>query len=71
MPKFKSILVGCRIVRAGRKRKCYHNRKHEIRKGEIVLEAKSNMNWQGYCRDCADEMFKETTREIEKYRAAL
>ena len=65
MAKFKSLLIGCRIVHAGRRRKCYHSPKHLILKGDIVLEAKNNMAWQGYCAECGAEMLQKAGVELD------
>jgi hypothetical protein len=53
MAKYKSLLIGWEVVHAGRARKCYHSKKHEVRKGDVVLEVKVNMADQGYCIECA------------------
>jgi hypothetical protein len=71
MPKFKSLLRGCRVVHAGRLRKCYHDPKHQIKKGDIVLEVKNNMHWQGYCRGCAAQMLEEASELIQARRHAI
>ncbi len=69
MAKYKSLLVSARIVSAGRKRKCYHSPKHAITKGDLCLEVKDGLNWQGYCLSCAAEMVDVATsglRSIEE-----
>jgi hypothetical protein len=53
---------------AGMARKCYHTRKHAIAKGQIVLEVKVRMNWQGYCELCGREMVRLAIEELSEQR---
>jgi hypothetical protein len=71
MARYKSILVGVRVVHAGRRRKCYHSKKHTIVKGDIVLEVKQDMGWFGYCFECGNEILNNAAAEIAAYQAAL
>ena len=61
---FKSLLIGTRWVEAGRSRKCYHNKKHSIVKGDRVLEVRVGIGWQGYCKNCAAEMIQMAAEEL-------
>lgn len=64
MAKHKSVLVGVRVVEAGRSRKCYHAPDHTISKGDICLEVKDRMAWKGYCADCARAMLQHGAHQI-------
>jgi hypothetical protein len=59
MAKYKELLISPRVVEAGKKRKCYHSRKHEIHKGDICLEVRDGMAWKGYCVECAAGMLEQ------------
>jgi hypothetical protein len=61
----RSILVPHRWVEAGRVRKCHHDAKHEIVKGDRVLEIKVNMAWFGYCRSCGEEMIRQGIAKLQ------
>lgn len=71
MARYKSILVGVRVVHAGKRRKCYHSSKHTIVKGDIVLEVKQEMAWFGYCLECGAEILRTAAAEISAYEQAL
>jgi hypothetical protein len=71
MAKYKSVLVGLRVVHAGRVRKCYHNKRHKIVKGDIVLEVRDDMNWMGYCAECGAEMLTIAVAEMTAFETAL
>ena len=71
MAKYKSVIVGVRVVRAGRSRKCYHSKRHKIVKGDIVLEVRDKMNWPGYCSECGAEMLRIAVADIAAYEGAL
>jgi hypothetical protein len=71
MARYKSILVGVRVVHAGRLRKCYHSKQHTIVKGDIVLEVKQDMAWFGYCAQCGAEILNLAATEIAAYETAL
>jgi len=72
MPKYKSILKDSQVVSAGRKRKCYHNKKHQISKGDIVLEVKEGAQTpQGYCIECGKEMIRIAEGCIQALKADI
>jgi hypothetical protein len=71
MAKFKSLIVGSKVVPAGRARKCYHSNKHGVRKGDLVLEVKVGMGWHGYCTQCALEMIEESVARLSEVRQEL
>ena len=71
MAAFKSLLLLTEIVKAGRRRKCYHNPKHTIVKNEICLEVKGNMARKGYCVACAREMVARARKRLEEMESAL
>jgi hypothetical protein len=71
MARYKSILVGVRVVHAGRVRKCYHSKKHTIVKGDIVLEVRQDMAWFGYCEACGAEILRFAAAEVAAYEQAL
>jgi hypothetical protein len=71
MAKYKDLLVSTKIVEAGRKRKCYHSRKHEIQKGELCFEVKEGIGWKGYCADCAEAMTAQADRNLQSLRQAM
>lgn len=71
MPRYKSILVGCEFVTAGRARKCYHNPNHRIAMGDMVLEVKVGLGCKGYCLSCAREMLRLADDELAKLRGRL
>lgn len=58
MPRHKSLVAGSRIVCAGRRRKCYHDRSHVIQGGQICLEVREGLGWKGYCAACARTMIE-------------
>jgi hypothetical protein len=65
MAVFKDLLAGARIATAGRKRKCYHDPKHFVSKGEKLLETKKQMAWHGYCHTCAKEMIRKARLRLD------
>jgi hypothetical protein len=66
MPKHKSLLVPHRWTVAGRSRKCYHSPNHSVGKGDLVLEVKVQIGWQGYCEPCALEMIRLASAELQQ-----
>lgn len=69
MARHKSLVLGYQVVAAGKARKCYHDGKHAIRKGDTVIEVREGTRWKGYCVECGKAMVligKETLNEIEK-----
>jgi hypothetical protein len=71
MPKHKSILIGHRMVTAGKSRKCYHSPKHQIQKGDQLLEVRVGLGWQGYCLECAREMLQLAGDDLSALRRDL
>ena len=71
MAKYKELLLSTRIVEAGRKRKCYHSRKHEIQKGELCFEVKEGIGWKGYCAECAEAMIAQADRNLKDVHRAV
>lgn len=71
MSRYKSIVVGLRLVQAGRKRGCYHDGKHEIHKGELCLEVRDGVGWKGYCVECAAVMVDRADHELARLRVQL
>jgi hypothetical protein len=69
MAKPKSLLIGTAVVEAGRLRKCYHNKKHQIQKGDRCLEIREGLAIKGYCLTCAKEMMTEAKRRIDELDA--
>jgi hypothetical protein len=69
MGQHRSLVLGYKVVTAGRARKCYHNGKHAIRKGETAIEVRDGMRWKGYCVECGKAMVaigRETLNDIER-----
>ena len=64
MSNYKSLIVSHRIVMAGRRRKCYHDGKHQLHKGDSCLEVREAMHWKGYCFRCAREMLIRAQRSL-------
>ncbi len=64
MPKHKSLVVGHRIVNAGKLRRCYHDRKHLMPKGSFCLEVRDGLAWKGYCASCAAEMINQAATQL-------
>src|SRR5438309_1845764 len=71
MAAYKSMLIGARVATAGRKRKCYHSKKHQIVKGDTILEVRERLRWQGYCAECAEKMVALSTQELCELRKEL
>ncbi len=71
MPKHRSLIVGAKVVSAGRKRKCYHDRTHSITKGDRCLEVRDGMTWKGYCVACAANMFALGLRTLTELQQEI
>jgi hypothetical protein len=69
--KLKSVTIGHRVVPAGRKRKCYHDKKHQIVKGEFCLEVREHIGWKGYCIECGVAMVNEGAAKLDALRTLL
>ena len=65
MPAHKNLLIKTQWVIAGRVRKCYHDKKHKIVKGDNVLEAAEGMGMNGYCEACGLKMISEAKAKLE------
>lgn len=64
MPAHKSLLINAQWLIAGRVRKCYHDEKHEIVKGDNVLEAADGMGMNGYCEMCGQKMIAQAKEKL-------
>ena len=71
MPRFKSLLKSHEIVEAGRMRKCYHDPKHQIGKGDLCLEITEGLTVRGYCRQCAVEMVDHAAAALGRTKSRL
>jgi hypothetical protein len=69
MPRHKSLLITFQWVLAGRSRKCYHSPNHSIAKGDLVLEVKVKMGFQGYCEVCGHEMIRVALADLQRGQA--
>jgi len=70
MPAHKSLLVKSGWKTASRKRKCYHDPKHSIAKGEDVLEVAVGMGGvQGYCRTCGQTMVANAISRLQQMQS--
>jgi hypothetical protein len=56
MPKHRKLTVGAKVVNAGKQRKCHHDRRHPIKKGDRCLEVRDGLAWKGYCVACGAQM---------------
>lgn len=65
MPAYKSLLIGAEWVIAGRARKCYHDKKHKIVKGDNVLHAAAGMGVKGYCEACGQMMIAQAREKLD------
>ena len=65
MAVYKDLLSGCRIASAGKRRKCYHSPKHSILKGQVCLEVRAGLGYQGYCKECAFEMLQRARSSVD------
>ena len=66
MPAHKNLLINTQWVIAGRVRKCYHDKKHEIVKGDNVLEAADGMGMSGYCEACGQRMIAQAKEKLDR-----
>jgi hypothetical protein len=65
MPAHKNLLIRTEWVIAGRVRKCYHDKKHQIVKGDNVLEAADGMGMNGYCEACGRKMIAQAKERLD------
>ena len=66
MPKLKRLLLPVCFEVAQRKRRCFRNRGHNIRKGDKCLVIKQNMRSLNYCMACATLMLDKTIQELNE-----
>lgn len=66
MAAYKNLLIRSRWVIAGRVRKCYHDEKHSIVKGDHVLEGAEGMKMNGYCEECGQKMIEAARQKLDK-----
>lgn len=72
MAKHKNMLKSVEVTEAGKKRKCYHNKTHQIEKGDLVLEVKDGMySSSAYCAICAKEMISLTMENLTSIKSKL
>ena len=71
MAKLKSMTIGHRVVSAGKKRKCYHDKKHAILKGQSCLEVREGIGWKGYCVECGIAMISDGSKALDELRDIL
>ena len=68
MSKYKSLLIKTDWVLAGRVRKCHHDGKHSIVKGDNVLEAADGMAMKGYCELCGLKMIVDAQARLQSLK---
>lgn len=71
MAQIKNITIGQRVVQAGRRRKCYHNKTHLISKGDTCLEVRNGMGWNGYCSECGLAMVEASVQQLIEIKRRL
>jgi hypothetical protein len=71
VPKLKSMTIAHRVVPAGKRRRCHHDKKHMILKGQTCLEVREGMGWKGYCVACGIAMASEGVRNLNDLRGVL
>jgi len=73
MAKVKQVLKAVSVQEAGRKRKCYHSKKHSIAKGEhcLVVKEPNYGNKNGYCLECGNEILERAQADLDKLMADL
>ena len=71
MAKYKSLLKAVEVVTAGRKRKCYHSPKHNITKGDNVLQVQERFAKRGYCQTCGAQMLRVAQERLDELRDEL
>jgi hypothetical protein len=65
MATVKNVLKHLSTEVAGRKRKCYHTKKHEILKGEKCLVVRDGpQSHTTYCGACAAEILAKASQSI-------
>jgi hypothetical protein len=74
MPAHKSVLLRLTVQPAGKLSHCKHNKKHEMKKGElrfVVKEPGVGTGGRGYCVPCAREMIDGAQAELAELRTEL
>ncbi len=73
MAKVKQVLKPVSVRVAGRKRKCYHSKKHSIAKGEscLVVKDPAYNSDRGYCVECGNAILEVAEADLEKLKADL
>lgn len=72
--KLRSLFLRIEVRPAGRLSRCGHDKKHEIRKGElrfIVRAAGPAGGERGYCAKCANEMLDAAEEQLAELREQL
>lgn len=70
MAAVKNVLKHLSTEVAGRKRKCYHSKKHEILKGETCLVVHDGPQSQtAYCAACAADILAKAGRSLSELSA--
>jgi hypothetical protein len=72
--KLRALLLRIEVRPAGRLSHCGHNKKHEIRKGElrfIIRAAGPAGGERGYCAKCASEMLDAADQQLAALREQL
>jgi hypothetical protein len=73
MAKVKQVMKPVSVKVAGRKRKCYHSKKHSIAKGESLLTVKDPAygNYRGYCLKCGNDILDRAQADLDNLKADL
>ncbi|WP_422743599.1 hypothetical protein ACN27E_18335 [Mycobacterium sp. WMMD1722] len=70
MAAVKNVLKHLSTEVAGRKRKCYHTKKHEILKGETCLVVHDGPQSQTtYCAVCAADILAKASQSLSELSA--
>jgi hypothetical protein len=73
MARVKQVLKAVSVTEAGRKRRCYHSKKHSITKGESCLVVKDPAYGgdHGYCVDCGNAILDLAQTDLDGLKADL
>lgn len=70
MAAVKNVLKHLSTEVAGRKRKCYHTKKHEILKGETCLVVRDGpQSATTYCAACATDILAKASQSLSDLSA--
>lgn len=70
MAAVKNVLKHLSTEVAGRKRKCYHTKRHQILKGETCLVVQDGPQSQtAYCATCAADILSKATKSLTELAA--